>query len=407
MTRSTGENRKRALALLFGLLCAAGIWFARDALRTRAPGSELVDNQLGHVAQRTSSQLLPRGLTPPLDAANLGDPLTRRVLTIDEVNRWVWMPGWSVYDAQRMYRSSAHVDQSYEWAEYPGGSWKRVTNGEGAREDHEFPAEPPDVFVLVTGDSHTEGFCDNAASYANLLERALSASRPGQTVEVYNTGACGYSFYNYLGVLESLLERKPRIFVTAFFAGNDFFEAVNVQHLYDGSVPPARTRRYADLLKEAVAASAAGMSQGLNELLYLRENPDQADLALRAACLATAEIQRICEEHDIDWIPVYLPSPFDLPLADWATMRARIQEALALSDDDFEIVNRLGDRLLATLRERGTDVLDLRPVFRADSQPLYWSEMHINLRGHEVVARELLPLVEAALVRRSSRQQSR
>lgn len=402
MPSTAATNRTRVLALALGALVAAGIWWLAAHSRTRTGAAGLVDNQLGHEALRTSNLLLPRGLLPPSPEPAAAARSKRRVLTEEEVKRWVWMPGFARYDPERMYRATGNVRASYEWPAYPGGSWTRVTNAEGEREDHEFPANPPDVFVLVTGDSQTEGFCDNAASYSNLLERALAASRPGRSVEVYNTGECGYSFYNYLGVLESSLAREPHVFVTTFYAGNDFLEVVNVQHLYDGTATPPRTRRYAEQLKQALAASELALAPAVNELLYLRENPDEADLALRAACFATAEIQRICAEHGIAWIPVYLPSPFDLPLADWAELRARIQETLAFSAADLEAANQLGDRLLATLRERGVEPLDLRPVFRSDPKPLYWSEMHINLHGQAVVARELLPRVEAALARRAA-----
>src|SRR6185436_4849719 len=97
------------------------------------------------------------------------------------------------------------------------------------------------------------------------------------------------------------------------------------------------------------------LTQGLNQILYFPENPDQADLALRAAVAATGEIQEICREHGIDWLAAYLPSAFDFPSEDWRPLRKQAQELLELDDADFEIANRLGDRLLASLRERGIE----------------------------------------------------
>lgn len=48
-------------------------------------------------------------------------------------------------------------------------------------------------------------------------------------------------------------------------------------------------------------------------------------------------------------------------------------------------------------------MLDLRPVFGAESQALYWSDMHINLHGQAVVAKALLPRVDALIEDRATR----
>jgi hypothetical protein len=323
----------------------------------------------------------------------------RRTVTPDEVARVLGLQILDPmeYDALRIYRYRPHVHQVFEWAEHPGGRWTRVTNGEGAREDHEFPEPPPDDFVLVAGDSQTDGVCENPRSYANLLEAELAARRPGRRVEVYNTGVSGYSFYNYLGVLEAHLARNPDVFVAAIFAGNDFVESIRIQHLFAGTVPPPRSPEYAGRIVAARRFSPTALTQGLNQILYFRENPDQAELALRAALQAADAMQQACSEHGTTLIVAYLPSAFDLSLSDQRELKARAADALELSEADFEIANRLGDSLLATLRERGVVVVDLRPVFRAQSEPLYWSDLHVNLRGQSVVAEALLAPVSAAL----------
>jgi hypothetical protein len=409
MSQANDTKRQRAIAIVVGSLIAAGIWFVLARGHGRAERVALEDNLPREVSQRISQQLAPRGLTAPELAAKPAAQSKLRVLTPEEVALALGQPdaGRREYDPLRFLRYSANLREVVDWPEYPGGRWTRVTNADGAREDHDFPNPPPDVFVLVAGDSHTEGACDNAASYSNLLELELANAHAGKQVEVYNTGMNGYSFYSYLGVLETFLARNPDVFVTTFFAGNDFAEVLRIQHLYDNSAAPPRQRGYWDEVAKGTSVSVAAMTQGLGELLYLRENPDQADLALQAASLATSEIQRICAEHGIDWIPVYLPSPLDLPLPEWAELRAEVKRALALSDADFELVNRLGDRLIATLHSRGVDVLDLRPIFRAESDHLYWSDLHIDLRGHQVVARELLLRVEAVLARRAEQKPPR
>jgi hypothetical protein len=61
-------------------------------------------------------------------------------------------------------------------------------------------------------------------------------------------------------------------------------------------------------------------------------------------------------------------------------------------DDD------LRDILFAGLRKLKIQALDLEPVFAAEPKPPYWlTDFHLNVRGHELAAQALEPLVEAAL----------
>lgn len=391
---------KRVIALLLGSSLAAGAWFFSVDSRGRDPAA-LVDNSFAEKAEWTSRQLLPRGSTPPSGVAAPSANFQRREFSVEELTRFLGKlgRGGRLYDPKRIIRYRGGLNERVDWPEYPGGHWTRVTNSEGVREDHEFPTPGPDVFVLVTGDSHTEGVCDDAASYSNLLERVLADRRPGKSVEVYNTGMNGYSFYNYLGALEAFVERQPQVFVTTFFAGNDFVEVLKLHHAHAGSAPPPRPLNYWNEITERTSIPGSALAQGLTQLLYLRENPDEAQLALQAALYATQEIQRICEAHGIRWLVVYLPSPFDLPLAEWKELREQAAEKLAISEADFEIANRLGDQLLAALKERGVQILDLRPIFRLQTKPLYWSDLHIDLDGQRLVADTLDPLVEELLAR--------
>jgi lysophospholipase L1-like esterase len=399
------QSRQRKIALAIGTLAAASLALVVWRARPKPAAITLVDNSLGLQAEWTARQLLPRGLFLPSGVAGAEEEFHRRLITREEVIRL----GLSVskqieYDPVRIVRYRASAPEVIPWPEHPNGHWTRIINSDGAREDHELPVPPPDLFVLVAGDSHTEGVCDNAESYSNLLEGKLLKERPERSVEVYNTGVGGYSFYNYVGVLEDFLARKPDVFVTTIFGGNDFFEVLNVQHLFDGTIaPPLRSRSEWShfLATETVAAGA--IAQGLNQLLFLRDNPDQADLALKAALYATSEIQRLCKQNGVDWIAVYLPSAFDLPFPDIAKLRTHVKEALKIADADFEIGNNLANRMLQTLRERGVNVLDLRPIFGAETQSLYWSDLHINLHGHEVVANALLPRVDALIAERAAR----
>jgi hypothetical protein len=103
--------------------------------------------------------------------------------------------------------------------------------------------QQPALRILVTGDSHTDGVCNNSESFTNLLEAELSAAHPGEAIEALNAGKGAYSFYNYLGVLERLLPLRPDVFVVAVYGGNDFVESLALRHTFEHGAPPTRASR--------------------------------------------------------------------------------------------------------------------------------------------------------------------
>ena len=55
--------------------------------------------------------------------------------------------------------------------------------------------------ILMTGDSHAAGVCENSESFTNVLEALLTEER-GTPVEAINAAQGGFDHYNYLGILE-------------------------------------------------------------------------------------------------------------------------------------------------------------------------------------------------------------
>ena len=85
---------------------------------------------------------------------------------------------------------------------------------------------------------------------------------------------------------------------------------------------------------------------------------------------------------------------------EWRTLRAQSAEALALSETDLQLNNRLADALLARLRDVGVDVVDMRAGFDASRGGYYWKDLHIDLAGHRRVAELLAPRIEELLRRK-------
>ena len=52
-------------------------------------------------------------------------------------------------------------------------------------------------------------------------------------------------------------------------------------------------------------------------------------------------------------------------------------------------------RFLRAVSDLGVETVDLRAAFRGATELLYWKrDHHINLAGHDLVARELAPLFD-------------
>ncbi|MBU0755951.1 MAG: hypothetical protein KJ645_12480, partial [Planctomycetes bacterium] len=67
--------------------------------------------------------------------------------------------------------------------EYPGGEFPVNSNNYGFRNDEDFIPGKPDLRILVTGDSHTEGVVPNHESFANVLGTLLRERQPLSLVD--------------------------------------------------------------------------------------------------------------------------------------------------------------------------------------------------------------------------------
>jgi len=322
--------------------------------------------------------------------------LLRAPMPREDAERLFSMPSqYFEYDAHTYYRYRGPQDGTVDLEDLPEGRFRKRVSADGWREDFERLPARRDLLVVAAGDSHTDGLCENARSFANVLEADLAARRPGLQVEVLNTGVTGYSFYHYLGVLEKLLPERPDAFVVAFYSGNDFMDVVRPWHYFHGTAPPPRRADYWERLDAVTRVSNAAVANAFNQLLFFRFHPDQVELALAGATQASLEIARLCEQHGVRLIFVHIP--VGVPVE--GELPGRIEEArrvLGAGEHDLRQFGRLADRLIGTLRDRSIEVIDLREHFVPDVRAFYWSDLHINHEGHRRLAELLRPRIEAA-----------
>src|SRR5690606_36735619 len=152
--------------------------------------------------------------------------------------------GEMMYDEVIYFRRMPHLSGRRRFPGYEGGQWTLVTNDQGFREDQPLP-EAPDRRVLVIGDSHTDGACENDESFANLLEAQLAERRPDLVMDVVNAGCGGYSFHNYARGLDRYVEELDvDVYVCAVYGGNDFLEVLPAMHYFERSRLPRGGRYY-------------------------------------------------------------------------------------------------------------------------------------------------------------------
>ena len=299
--------------------------------------------------------------------------------------------GLSDYDPECGYRYLPHLDLPRRLKQHPEEGWNLRTNGMGQRRDTDPSAEQPDLRVLVAGDSHTDGVCNNDESFSGLLEAALRRERPGQTVEVLNAAKGGYTFYNYLGVLRRHLALEPDVFVVTVYGGNDFLEALLLHAWFNGLPGPSGSKPYWPQVKQAIRLRKTAMAQAMLSLKYFEHRPEEIRIAFEAARQMLRYVRHVCDEHGVRLIVVYLPPITDVEPDSPAVRLDELCRVLELEPEDLGSTDLLADTLLRWLEARGVETLDLRPAFRAAPESLYWAlDLHINTRAHGLIAEQLL-----------------
>ncbi len=323
--------------------------------------------------------------------------------------RQLFTPGeFDIFDEYCGKLYQPNIRFSVPFAEYPRKQIEFVVNSLSMREDDEPLAVKPQLRVLVAGDSHTDGVCQNCESFPNLTEAALrerasaestqrKANFDPRSIEVLNAGKGGHSFFNYLGTLERNLDLEPDVFVVTVYGGNDFHELLSAWHTYrnDGKRPPGAAS-YPDEIKAAQAISSQGLNQAFYELKYFDVYPEQMRIALDCAVEVCGQIQALCRERGIRLIVLYLPPRQEIEPDNPALNIRKLLRALKLEPAALANATRLGDEFLSRVAESGIEHLDLRPAFRQAGESLYWNaDWHINLAGQRVVARELVRTLSA------------
>ena len=307
-----------------------------------------------------------------------------------------------LWDELTYIRRRPNADYTFAFKEYPGGRIRFRTNSLGMRESVEPSTTKPDLRILVTGDSHTEGVCNNVESYPHVLRRALATAHPGKSIECLNAGRGFYTFYSYLGTLERYGNLDPDVFVVAVYVPNDFVEVVPLYRFFEGTRWTAGSAEYQKEIDEAIQKSAGWVSQDGVSLKFFEHYPDEIPVAMRAAKAAVLDIQELCESRGIRLVFVVLPSLFDVerargwPDPELASQAKELHGVLGLGEEDVLVHERLAKELEAFLAERKIPCLDALTLFAGKKERMYWlADHHINTAAHAALGEALVPYVDA------------
>jgi lysophospholipase L1-like esterase len=352
---------------------------------------------------------------------------------------------WVTFQRHRVLGNehAPNVDVAVPLVEHQNGSFRFRTNNLGLRRDGRTATEKPgEVFrVLVLGDSQTDGYVDNAESFATLLEGELREWAGGRRVEVLNGGVAGYSTaQEYLWFDVNGRELEPDLVVLVFYLGND---ALDLLDPFKPNVDPATGRavrpreetpeasgplddlRLGILARYAVQVGplaetwrrfnlpgrlteAGGYPtetlvsvfqtchgcylQSLQQAARARREPGALREAAAQAGAILARLDQDVMANGGRLAVAVLPTRAQVEPDLARPLHRKVSGLLGLADGDLVAEDEVAGVVQERLTAAGVATLRLREPLTAASgaEGLYYSrDWHLNARGHQVVAAAL------------------
>lgn len=294
------------------------------------------------------------------------------------------------YDPQAYFTHEPNLDAERRFKEHPLGSWRMRTNSLAMRRDSEPSVEAPSLRVLVVGDSHVDGICNNSESLCAVAEEALESAHPGARVEVLNGARGGHSLWNYLGVIERHLTLKPDLVVVTVFGGNDFTDVLFLGHAFQGTRPRGLTPESKARRAQALQESRYVIGQGYGTLLFFKEQPKELEFAMETSRDILEVIARTCSDAGAELLLMYLPSPLSLPFEAEPRGASAIRALLGLAQEDLSLPSLIHAQLFSTCYALDLKTLDLTPLLEECRDACFWrTDLHLSLEGQERVGLRL------------------
>lgn len=289
--------------------------------------------------------------------------------------------------------------------------------------DEATPPAAGDASVVVLGDSMTFGTgVALEQTFQELLEARAGEITP-RPLRVYGGAIPGYSTLEELAMLEELMPKaRPDVVIVGVFEGNDFQDSWAAEAAAKGreGLAPKRSTFgtfVSGVLNVRFWATSSAAFQALSLELVLVElgltDPRVHTNLFLDECLLTdvpplidrlrdnvidqlAMIEKHCDEAGAKLVLLIIPDSIQsVPARYDAFLRLRPEAAIGtFSRTAFH------EAFLAKLRERGLQCADMLPAIEHEASKgveCYFLEGHLNVRGHQVAAEVLAPVLKPLL----------
>lgn len=329
--------------------------------------------------------------TDPLGRITIGRELANEIYGLDHP--------YNRYDPQAIWTHEPNLNARRPFKEHPKGAWTMRTNSLGMRRDTEVQSTSPDLRVLVVGDSHVDGICDNSENLCAVAEASLRRTHPGRSIEVLNCARGGHSMWNYLGVIEKHAELAPDIVIVTTFAGNDFTDILMLGHIFDGSKSRGLSAEGKERREEMIALSPHILGQGYGSLLFFKERPGELSFALETTASLLRQIKRTCQESGAELMLMYLPSPLSFEREQLPHQELESRLILGLTEEDLALPRLISERFLEISASLEIPAIDLSTTLEDCALTCFWAtDLHLSVEGHQRVGARLAEWIESSAV---------
>ena len=305
------------------------------------------------------------------------------------------------YDPRAIWTHKPDLNALRRFKEHPDGAWKMHTNSLGMRRDSEPQQERPDLRVLVVGDSHVDGICNNDENLCAIAESLLLEAHPGQSIEVLNCARGGHSMWNYLGVIEKYTELAPDIVIVTTFAGNDFTDVLMLGHIFGGSKSKGLSPEGKLAREEAIKLRPHILGQGYGSLFLFKERPGEISFALETTAKVLDQIKGTCDNNGAELMVMYLPSPLSFEREQPADGELELRSLLGLTEEDLALTSFLSERFFELSDALQIKTVDLSETLDECAESCFWeTDLHLSVKGHERVGSRLADWIEASAIAR-------
>jgi hypothetical protein len=294
-------------------------------------------------------------------------------------------------------------------------------NGQGVRDDEEIgPKAPDERRVVILGDSLVMSVqVPLAQTFGERLEAALASADPAHRWRVINAGVQGYGpveeWFFYDRVAAAF---EPDIVLVVTFVGNDAIEAFDRQASLEAGHPIASTpaQLTAVRLRRIVRASLvlqyvrvrvdqlhARVTSPVPErplASYLADPPPLVGQGLEVSRRAVGQIVARAAAAGAATGIILMPARFQTDDADYGRLAETVRQAGGVLDRQSA-----SRRFAEAFAPIGAPVLDLQPTLAAQPEPIglfFRFNVHLTLRGHEVVGGALARFIQESPAFRKS-----